>query len=290
MHRLAVIGLGTMGAPMVKNLRQKGFDVAAMDLSEGARAAVDGAIAPAPEALSSAEAIITMLPEGRHVASVFERVILPGAPAGALLVDCSTIDVATAKTLAMAAEASGRSMLDAPVSGGPEAASTGALSLMVGGPDAAYARAAPLLDAIGAKRRHFGAAGSGQAAKACHNMIVGVTAMGVMEGFALADRLGLDLHEFYALCAGAAAQSWTLENRCPVPGVANTPASNGYAPGFAAALMAKDLRLAQAAAEASGQETPFGAKAAHDFTAFAEGDAGAKDFSAYYTTLKAAKD
>ncbi|MEO0389972.1 MAG: NAD-binding protein, partial [Pseudomonadota bacterium] len=151
----------------------------------------------------------------------------------------------------------------------------------------AFERAQPMFAAMGAKITHFGASGSGQAAKACHNMICGITAMAVMEGFALADALDLDLHKFYGLCAGAAAQSWTLENRCPIPGVVDAaPSSHAFAPGFASALMAKDLRLAQAAATASGQSTPFGAEAARAFTAFAE-TGGALDFSAIYTTLRA---
>jgi 3-hydroxyisobutyrate dehydrogenase len=177
-------------------------------------------------------------------------------------------------------------MLDAPVSGGAEGAAKGALSFMVGGPEAAMTRARPLLEAMGTKITHFGASGSGQVAKACHNMICGITALGVCEAFALAEALGLDPGEFFQLCKGAAAQSWILENRCPAPGPAPAaPSSNGYAPGFAARLMAKDLRLAQAAAAAAGQPTPFGAEAARRFTEFAETE-GNLDFSAIYRTIR----
>lgn len=287
MTRIAFIGLGTMGRPMAQVLRAEGHDVLGMDVNPGMRAAFDGAVAPSAAAIANAEIIVTMLPEGRHVAQVHTDIIRPGAAPGTLLIDCSTIDVDTARDLATRAAAKDLMMLDAPVSGGPAGAEAGSLSFMVGGTEEAFARAGAALDAMGSKTTHFGPAGSGQAAKACHNMICGITAMAVMEGFALADALELDLHKFYALCAGAAAQSWTLENRCPIPGVAPaTPSSNGFAPGFASALMAKDLRLAQAAAVSTGQATPFGAEAARAFTDFAE-QGGGLDFSAIYTTLRA---
>ncbi|MBS37536.1 MAG: 3-hydroxyisobutyrate dehydrogenase [Thiotrichales bacterium] len=194
--------------------------------------------------------------------------------------------VETAKRVAGAASDTGVQMLDAPVSGGPEGVASATLSFMVGGPETAFHKACPILDVMGKRVLHFGPAGSGQAAKACHNMICGITSLAVRESFALAERLGLDARQFYELCAGAAAQSWILENRCPVPGVAdNTPASNSYRPGFAAGLMAKDLRLAQQAASACGQTTPFGAAATERFSAFAVGDDAGLDFSAVYRTL-----
>lgn len=287
MTKVAFIGLGTMGAPMAHLLRSAGFDVTGMDISADIRAGFDGAVAPSEEAVAQADVIVTMLPEGKHVAQVHENLVRKVAKAGALLIDCSTIDVDTARDLAKHAAAQGLEMLDAPVSGGPAGAAEGALSFMVGGSDDAFARAQPVLSAMGRKIMHFGGPGSGQAAKASHNMICGITAMAVMEGFALADAMGLDLDKFYGLCAGAAAQSWTLENRCPIPGVvADAPASNNFDPGFAARLMAKDLRLAQAAADSSRQPTPFGAKAAKAFTLFAE-TSGDRDFSAFYTTLRA---
>ncbi|MBD3666253.1 3-hydroxyisobutyrate dehydrogenase [Sulfitobacter aestuariivivens] len=287
---IAFVGLGTMGQPMAQVLRAAGHDVLGVDVSPQMRARFSGAVEPSAEAIAQAEIIVTMLPEGRHVTQVHTDIILKGAAAGALLIDCSTIDVDTARDLAAQAEAKGLVMLDAPVSGGPAGAETGSLSFMVGGSNEAFAKARPVLEAMGAKITHFGPAGSGQAAKACHNMICGITAMAVMEGFALADALELDLHKFYALCAGAAAQSWTLENRCPIPGVVPlAPSSNDFAPGFASALMAKDLRLAQAAASSTGQATPFGAEAARAFTEFAEADGGL-DFSAIYKTLRALPD
>ena len=290
MGKIAFVGLGTMGRPMAQVLKAEGHDVVGMDVSADIRAAFDGAVAPSAQALMGAEFIVTMLPEGWHVAQVHEEIIRPTAAPGTLLIDCSTIDVDTARVLATKAAQQGLPMLDAPVSGGPSGAESGSLSFMVGGPEAAFEAASPVLNAMGAKITHFGPAGSGQAAKACHNMICGITAMAVMEGFALADALDLDLHKFYALCAGAAAQSWTLENRCPIPGVAPAaPSSNGFAPGFAAALMAKDLRLAQAAADSTGQATPFGAEAARVFSAFSEQD-GSLDFSAIYKTLRALPD
>jgi 3-hydroxyisobutyrate dehydrogenase len=275
---------------MAQVLRTAGFDVVGMDVSPEMRELFDGAVAPSLAAMEGADIVVTMLPEGRHVAQVHQDIIRPGAAPGTLLIDCSTIDVDTARDLAAKAGAQGLAMLDAPVSGGPTGAEAGTLSFMVGGADEAFSKASPVLDAMGAKITHFGAAGSGQAAKACHNMICGITAMAVVEGFALADALQLDLHKFYALCAGAAAQSWTLQNRCPIPGVVPAaPSSNAFAPGFASALMAKDLRLAQAAATSTGQATPFGAEAARAFTEFAEKDGGL-DFSAIYTSLRALPD
>ena len=286
MTKIAFIGLGTMGGPMARVLRNAGHDVIGMDVSPDMRAAFDGAMEPSGEAVAEADVVITMLPEGRHVTEAHDTLVRPHARPGTGLIDCSTIDVESTKALAEAAQAQGLTMLDAPVSGGPAGADTGTLSFMVGGPDEAFEQNTPLFEAMGAKITHFGPSGAGQAAKASHNMICGITAMAVLEGFALADSLGLDLEKFYALCAGAAAQSWTLENRCPIPGVVpESPASNDFDPGFAMRLMAKDLRLAQTAAKAMGQDTPFGAKAAEDFTRFAETH-GDRDFSAFYKHLR----
>jgi len=285
--KIAFFGLGTMGGPMARVLGEAGFDLVGMDVSADIRANFDGAVEPSKAAVAQADVIVTMLPEGKHVAHVHETLVRKAAKSGALLIDCSTIDVDTARDLASKAEAQGLAMIDAPVSGGPAGAAEGTLSFMVGGADEAFARAQPVLSAMGSKITHFGEPGTGQAAKASHNMICGITAMAVMEGFALADAMGLDLEKFYTLCAGAAAQSWTLENRCPIPGVVpDAPASNNFDPGFAVRLMAKDLRLAQAAAASSGQPTPFGAEAARAFTDFAE-TRGDRDFSAFYTTLRA---
>jgi len=290
MAKIGFIGLGTMGSPMAHVLRDAGFDVIGMDISAEIRAGFDGAVEPSEEAVAQSDVIVTMLPEGKDVAQVHRALVRKAAGSDTLLIDCSTIDVDSARDLATQAAGQGLAMLDAPVSGGPSGAAAGTLSIMVGGSDNAFARAQPVLSAMGSKITHFGGPGMGHAAKASHNMICGITAMAVMEGFALADATGLDLDKFYTLCAGAAAQSWTLENRCPIPGiVADAPASNNFDPGFAVRLMAKDLRLAQAAAASSGQPTPFGAEAAKAFSDFAE-ISGDRDFSAFYTTLRALPD
>lgn len=284
--KIAFLGLGTMGKPMADRLAA-GYRVTGWDILPDARAAFSGSVSEISDALADAEIVVTMLPEGQHVSEVYRSHVLPGAKAGTLLIDCSTIDVDTTRMLAADAAQQGLQMLDAPVSGGAEGAAAGTLSFMVGGEEAAYDRARPILDAMGSKVAHFGAAGAGQAAKACHNMICGITALGVCEAFALADGLGLDADKFFTLCQGAAAQSWILENRCPVPGpAASAPASNGYQPGFAARLMAKDLRLGQMAAAACGQETPFGAEAARRFTEFAKAGGADLDFSAIYRTIR----
>jgi 3-hydroxyisobutyrate dehydrogenase len=226
-----------------------------------------------------------MLPEGRHVRAVHD-VVLPSMPEGAVWLDCSTIDVATTQELARLAHERDVEFVDAPVSGGPEGAGSGSLSFMVGGPPAAVERVRPLLDIMGQRTTVFGEAGMGQAAKACHNMIVGITGLAVFEGFALAEALGLDAERFHALCSSAAAACWTLENRCPVPGVVESaPSSNDYTPGFAARLMAKDLGLAQAAADSVDLETDFGRQAAERFSAFVDDGNGDLDYSAFYRTL-----
>lgn len=288
MTNFAVIGLGAMGLPMARHLAACGNAVMGVDVSAEARSRLNRSSAPEDADLSRIDVVITMLPEGKHVRDAYTQLIFTRAAAGTLLIDCSTIDVDTARKLNRMALERSFPQIDAPVSGGPEAAGTGKLSFMVGGSDQDVARARMVLELLGQKIVHFGAPGSGQAAKACHNMICGITAMAVFEGFALADALGLDLAQFYALCAGAAARSWMLENRCPIPGiVSSAPSSNGFAPGFAAHLMAKDLLLAQAAARSSGQATPFGTHAAETFADFASGADGSLDFSAYYRTLRA---
>ena len=281
------IGLGTMGLPMARRLRDSGFDVVGWDSSDAAVAAFEAAAESIEAIAASCDCFVTMLPQGEHVEAVHAQILAAGPAEGALFIDCSTIDVDTARRQSAALSAAGHDFIDAPVSGGSEGAAQGSLSFMVGGDDSALERAQPLLEAMGSKQAHFGAAGAGQAAKACHNMICGITALGVCEAFALADALDLDAERFFQLCSGAAAQSWILENRCPVPGPApNAPASNGYAPGFAARLMAKDLGLAQQAAAASGLETEFGAAAARRFREFVETGDGDLDFSAIYHSIR----
>ncbi len=286
--RVCFVGLGTMGLPMARRLEERGFDVAGWDIGEGAGAALKFRSPTLEAAAEGASAVITMLPQGEHVAAIHKAILSGDSVARRIFIDSSTIDVTATRRLAAQAAEAGHGFVDAPVSGGAEGAAAGSLSFMVGGEPADIETALPLLEAMGSKINRFGPAGSGQAAKAYHNMICGITALGVCEAFALADSLGLDQQTFFDLCSGAAAQSWILENRCPVPGPApDAPASKGYAPGFAARLMAKDLRLAQAAADASGQQTPFGAEAARRFTAFCEdGASGDLDFSAIYRAIR----
>ncbi len=286
--KVCFVGLGTMGLPMALRLSEQGFDVAGWDASADAGLGVANRCDTLAGAADGADTIITMLPESSHVAEVQGTIRSLNHPARRIFIDSSTIDVTATRELAAQARQDGHGFVDAPVSGGAEGARAGSLSFMLGGDAADIETIMPVLRAMGSKIAHFGETGAGQAAKACHNMICGITALGVCEAFALADALGLDQQKFFDLCAGAAAQSWILENRCPVPGPAlGAPASNDYAPGFAARLMAKDLRLAQAAADASGQPTPFGAKAARRFTEFAkDSDAGDLDFSAIYRTIR----
>jgi 3-hydroxyisobutyrate dehydrogenase len=281
------IGLGTMGLPMAKCLQRAGIDVIGWDLNPGPMSNFDLVADSISGIANTCEVFVTMLPQAEHVAEVHAQLLEAGTPLGSLFIDCSTIDVATTRELAAQLGDMGHGFVDAPVSGGAEGAAAGTLSFMLGGCAADIARARALLEVMGNKLNEFGEAGAGQAAKACHNMICGITALGVCEAFALADALDLDQEKFFKLCCGAAAQSWILENRCPVPGPApDSPASNDYAPGFAARLMAKDLGLAQKAADASGQETEFGALAAQRFREFVETGDGDLDFSSIYRSIR----
>ena len=280
---ICIIGLGTMGRPMARRLGSAGCDVAGWDSDSEARKGM--ALASLEESALKAGTVITMLPDGGSVASVVESLLEQREDR--IFLDCSSIDVATTRRLAGMAAAAGCGFVDAPVSGGPEGARDGTLSFMVGGRDDHVERVRPLLDIMGGRIIHFGATGSGQAAKACHNMICGITMLGVCEAFALAESLDLDVGKFLDLCRSAAAQSWILDNRCPVPELApDTPASHGYAPGFAARLMAKDLALAQQAASTSGQTTPFGAEAARRYARFAVAGHGDLDISAIYQAIR----
>jgi 3-hydroxyisobutyrate dehydrogenase len=232
------------------------------------------------EAVAGADAVITMLPAGKHVRTVWQTLVGLVAP-GTLLIDCSTIDVETARAVASAAEAKGLMMLDAPVSGGVGGATAGTLTFMVGGTTDAYDRGAPLLAQMGKRVVPCGAAGSGQVAKICNNMILGVSMIAVAEAFVLAEKLGLSHQALYDVASTASGQCWSLTTYCPVPGpVPASPANHGYKPGFAAALMLKDLRLAQEAALSAGATTPLGAEAAQLYALFENAGHGGRDFSA----------
>jgi 3-hydroxyisobutyrate dehydrogenase len=286
MAKIAFIGLGNMGGGMAANLAKAGHDVAAFDLSEDAllRAEARGAAraSSAQEAVAGAEAVVTMLPAGKHVRDVYESSIIGHAPALAILMDCSTIDVATAREEIGKAAAAGYDMVDAPVSGGIAAAEGGTLTFMVGGTDEAFERARPLLEQMGKAVIHAGDAGAGQAAKICNNMLLGATMVATCEAFAMAKKLGLDLQTFYDISSKASGQSWSMTSYCPVPGVGpETPADRDYDGGFAAALMLKDLRLAMEAAQSVDAYTPMGAEAEALYARFAEAlGGGGKDFSA----------
>ena len=285
MARVAFIGLGNMGGGMAANLAKAGHDVHAFDLSSDAmdRAAAKGctpAASPA-DALAGAEAVVTMLPAGRHVADVYRTAVLLSAPKTAILMDCSTIDVATAKVVAAEASAASFTMVDAPVSGGIAAADAGTLTFMVGGSDDGFAAAKPYLDVMGKAVIHAGDAGAGQAAKICNNMLLGATMAATCEAFVLAQKLGLDLQTFYDISSKASGQSWSMTSYCPVPGVGpETPADRDYEGGFATALMLKDMKLAMEAAQSVGAYVPMGGEAEELYQRFADRGGAGKDFSA----------
>ena len=285
MARVAFIGLGNMGGGMAANLAAKGEEVVAFDLAAPAleRAKGNGCsvATSAEEAVVGADVVVTMLPAGKHVASVYRDSILGKAPTSALLIDCSTIDVATAKSVEAEAAAAGYTMVDAPVSGGIAAADGGTLTFMVGGSDEGFERARVVLDKMGKAVIHAGGAGAGQAAKICNNMLLGATMAATCEAFVLAEKLGLDAQTFYDISSKASGQSWSMTSYCPVPGVGpETPADRGYDGGFAAQLMLKDLALAMEAAQAAGAYTPMGGEAEELYRRFVERGGGPKDFSA----------
>lgn len=286
MAEIGFVGVGNMGAPMAENLVKAGhavtaFDVApaALDAARRAGAAPAGSVAAAARGRA---VVITMLPAGAEVAAVYqgEGGVLAAADADALLIDCSTIDVATARRVAAAAAEGGRALLDAPVSGGVAGAAAGTLTFMVGGEKAAVARAEPVLGAMGKAVVHAGPSGAGQAAKVCNNLILAVSMIGVCEAFGLADRLGLERRTLFDIVSKATGQCWALTSYCPVPGpVPEAPSNRDYAPGFTAAMMLKDLRLAQEAAASAGAASPLGAEAAALYALFCNAGHGADDFS-----------
>ena len=285
MARVAFIGLGNMGGGMAANLAKAGHEVLAFDLSQDAlaRAKANGcSIADSAEtAVANVEAVVTMLPAGKHVAEVYRTNVLVNAPKTAILIDCSTIDVATAKAVEGEAQAAGFEMVDAPVSGGIAAAEGGTLTFMVGGSAEAFAKAQAYLDQMGKAVIHAGDAGAGQAAKICNNMLLGATMAATCEAFVLAQKLGLDPQKFFDISSKASGQSWSMTSYCPVPGVGpDTPADRNYEGGFAAALMLKDLQLAMAAAAAAGAYTPMGGEAEELYKRFVDRGGANKDFSA----------
>jgi 3-hydroxyisobutyrate dehydrogenase len=288
--KIAFIGLGNMGGGMAANLVKAGHVVRAFDLSAEATTRAEGngcSVHPTvSEVVEGVDAVVTMLPNGKIVESVYAAEVIGQAPTEALLLDCSTIDVDTAKRVAISAASAGCAMVDAPVSGGIAAANAGTLTFMVGGTDEAFARAEPILAAMGKAVIHAGASGAGQAAKICNNMILGATMIATCEAFALAEKLGLDLQTFYDISSKASGQSWSMTSYCPVPGVGpSSPADNGYQGGFAAALMLKDLKLAMEAAQSAGANVPMGQRAEELYAAFAEAGNGGMDFSAIIKAL-----
>ncbi|MBL3574921.1 3-hydroxyisobutyrate dehydrogenase [Rhodovulum sulfidophilum] len=278
--KIGFIGLGNMGAPMAANLVQAGHEVTGFDPS-----------APCPEGVTMAESaagaarghevVITMLPNGQILRAVAAE-ILPAMAGGAVLLDCSTVDVDSARAVAAEAGAAGMLAVDAPVSGGVGGATAGTLTFMVGGSDEAFAKVRPLFDIMGQKAVHCGPSGNGQAAKICNNMILGVTMIATCEAFALADKLGLARDKMFDVVSTSSGYSWSMNSYCPAPGIGPaSPADNGYKPGFAANLMLKDLRLSQQAAETADADTPMGARAAELYATFVEQEDGSGlDFSA----------
>ena len=284
MARIAFIGLGHMGGGMAPNLAKAGHEVRAFDLSETALAAAGEqgcAIAGSTEeACKDADVVITMLPAAQHVLEVYRNHVFGNAPPSALLIDCSTIDVGSARTVEEEARAKGYEMVDAPVSGGIAAAAAGALAFMVGGSDEAFAQAKPIIEPMAKAVIHAGGAGAGQAAKICNNMILGATMAVTCEAFVLAQKLGLDPQVFFDISSQASGQSWSMTSYAPVPGVGpDTPADHDYEGGFAAALMLKDLRLAAEAARQVGAYTPMGGEAEELYQRFVDRGGGNKDFS-----------
>ena len=269
MSIIAFIGLGNMGIGMATNLAKAGHEVRALDLSKDAvaNAVKAGCLAAknAKDAVGSADVVVTMLPSGKIVDFVYankDTGVFQHAKPGTLFLDCSTIDVATARKTISEAEARGFAMIDAPVSGGVGGAAAGTLTFMCGGTDAAYARAKPILEIMGKNIFHAGGAGNGQAAKIANNMLLGIHMIGTCEAFNLAEKLGLDAQTFYDISSTASGQNWSMTSYCPAPGPVETaPSNRDYQPGFAAAMMLKDLRLAQDAAQSARAATPLGAQA-----------------------------
>ena len=286
MTEIGFIGLGRMGFPMAQNLIKAGHAVTGFDVDSVAAerlSTTSGRFATAIDvACGGAEVVITMLPSGKEVREVYlgSGGVLASAPDGALLIDCSTIDVESARAVAAAAQVNELRMVDAPVSGGVAGAEAAALTFMVGGSDIAFEKAKPILAAMGKIIVHAGSAGAGQAAKICNNMMLGVSMIAVCEAFSLAAKLGLDAQKLFDIASQSSGQCWAMTKYCPVPGpVPASPANRGYQPGFTAAMMLKDLLLAQAAAKASGAKAPMAAGAAALYDLFVDQGNAGMDFS-----------
>jgi 3-hydroxyisobutyrate dehydrogenase len=286
MARIGFIGLGNMGLPMAQNLIKAGHQVEGVDVNPAAVAKLQAAGGVAVDmhgvAAARADAVITMLPAGKQVREVYlgPGGVVESANEGTLLIDCSTIDVETARAVAAAAEAKGLLMLDAPVSGGVGGATAATLTFMVGGSTQAFTRAESILQKMGKTIVHAGAAGNGQAAKICNNMILGISMIAVSEGFVLAEKLGLEHQKLFDIASKSSGQCWAMTSYCPVPGpVPTSPANRNYQAGFTAAMMLKDLRLAQGAAKASGARTSLGADAARIYEHYVESGGAGNDFS-----------
>jgi 3-hydroxyisobutyrate dehydrogenase len=296
MSVIGFIGLGNMGGPMAANLVKAGHDVRGFDLSEASLKTFSDAggtaVASAAEAASGASVVITMLPAGQHVRSVYmdDGGLIATCKPGTLMIDCSTIDVPTAREVISAADAAGHMMLDAPVSGGVAGAAAGTLTFMCGGSADAFEKARPYLDVMGKNVFHAGGPGNGQAAKVCNNMLLGISMIGTAEAFNLAQALGLDAQTFYDISSTASGQCWSMTSYCPAPGpVPTSPANNDYKPGFAAAMMIKDLTLAADAANGANANTPMGKRALELYERFIEAGGADTDFSGIIRYLKGSK-
>ncbi|GHC75493.1 3-hydroxyisobutyrate dehydrogenase [Limoniibacter endophyticus] len=294
MSVIAFVGLGNMGNPMAGNLVKAGHSVIGYDLMEANLAAAAGrgveAARSADDAVSQAEVIITMLPAGKHVREVYAD-LAPKAARGTLFIDCSTVDVESARAAHAIAKEHGHLSVDAPVSGGTVGAENGTLTFMAGGEKAAFDKAEPLLQPMAGKVVHCGDGGAGQAAKICNNMILGISMIGVSEAFVLAEKLGLDRQALFNVASTSSGQCWALTTYCPVPGpVPTSPANRDYKPGFAAGLMLKDLKLSQEAASSAGAVTPLGAEATSLYALFAAQGRSDEDFSSIVNFLRGSRE
>lgn len=288
--KIAFIGLGNMGGGMAANLAKAGHEIRAFDLADTALAAAreNGCrtFSDAKEAVAGVDAVVSMLPNGAIVKAVYGNDVIGHAPQGAVFLDCSTIDVASAREVIAQAEAGGYAMVDAPVSGGIAAANGGTLTFMVGGTDEAFTRAKPILEAMGKAVIHAGQAGNGQAAKICNNMLLGIHMIGTCEAFTMAQKLGLDPQTFYDISSVSSGQCWSMTSYCPLPGVGpQSPADSGYQGGFATGLMLKDLKLAMDAAAIAGVDPKMGARAKELYEAFDASGNSTVDFSGIIRTM-----